>query len=135
VINKKELNPHDYPLSAEQLTNFETLHTKLNRIRQDFGKPMIITSGVRSIEDQTRIDRKRIGVSGKPAAVRKGSCHLKAAAADIADRTGELAAWLLEDHGRRLKEYDVYIEDPIVTKVYVHIQVLAPRSGNRVFQP
>jgi uncharacterized protein YcbK (DUF882 family) len=128
VITKQELNPHNYPLSEEQQANFDRLFIAINSIRTAYGKPMIVTSGVRSVEDQTRIDK---AAGRKP---RLGSAHLKAAAVDIWDRDGQLWHWCL-DNIKLLVEIGIYLEDRSATKSWVHMQILPPASHNRIFLP
>lgn len=123
LVTRRELNSHDYPLTPEQSANFEHLYLAINKLRELYGKPMIITSGVRTIEDQKRINPRAMG-----------SAHTKAAACDIADPDGALDRWCL-DNLPLLTECGLYLEDPSMTPRWTHLQVLPPRSGNRVFVP
>jgi hypothetical protein len=56
VITREEMNPKGYALTAEQEMNQQALFNAMNVIRAAYGKPMIVTSGVRSPEDQARIN-------------------------------------------------------------------------------
>lgn len=123
MISKYELNPNNYPLTPEQQKNFERLYICINAIRIAYGKPLIITSGVRNTVDQQRINPKA------PA-----SKHLLAAAADISDPKGELWDWMLKNLDF-LKKLDVYLEAKSATPTWVHCQILPPKSGNRIFIP
>lgn len=62
------------------------------------------------------------------------SKHITGQAIDLADDDGELDGFLL-DHPEYLVAHDVYIEHPLATKSWTHIQSVGPRSGNRVFFP
>ena len=128
MITKEELNPHNYPLTPEQQQNFDKLYEIMNKIRAKYGKPMIITSGVRSIDDQTRID----GSAGRKPRV--GSMHIRAAACDVWDRDKWLWGWCM-DNLQFLIDLGVYLEDKTATPTWTHFQILPPGSGNRVFRP
>jgi hypothetical protein len=128
MISRKELNPDDVKLTPEQQANFDRLYEAMNKIRVAYGRPMIITSGVRSIEDQKRID----GAAGRKP--RLGSKHLQAAACDVWDRDKKLWLWCL-DNLPLLIDAGVYLEDKSATPSWVHFQVLPPASGNRIFLP
>ena len=123
MVSRRELNSHSYPLTPEQSVNFEHLYLAINKLREIYGKPMVITSGVRSVEDQKRINPKSMG-----------SAHVKAAACDIADPHGALDSWCLANLDA-LTECGLYLEDPSKTPRWTHLQVLPPKSGKRVFLP
>jgi hypothetical protein len=59
LIALAELNPNSYPLNAEQEQNLKELQKRLIAFRKLWAKPMIITSGFRTIEDQMRIYRNK----------------------------------------------------------------------------
>lgn len=119
----KEMNPRNYEVSDEIKDNLEDLLYKLNQIRIVYGKPMIITSGLRSQSDQQRINPKA-----------PKSKHLTGQAADIADPKGELWKWLM-DHMPLLESLGLYLEDKSATPTWVHIQSVQPKSGKRIFLP
>lgn len=114
-------------LSAEQKANVLELLERINRIRQAYGKPMVVSSGYRSPEDN-----KKAG--GAP-----NSNHCKAAAVDIADPRGELQAWCLA-HIPELEKAQLWCEDFSATtkpngKSWCHFQIFSPKSGKRFFKP
>lgn len=123
MISKEELNPHGYTLTPEQAKNFEILFERINKVRAAYGVPMIVTSGVRSIEDQMEINPKSMG-----------SNHLKAAACDISDKDGKLWQWIIKNM-KLMEEIGFWFESKIATPTWVHFQVLPPKSGKRVFSP
>ena len=104
MITEKELNPHNHPLTEEQKKNFPKLLEIMNKIRAKYGKPMIITSGLRSPEEQKKID---LAAGRKP---RMGSMHLRGAACDVWDRDRHLFGWCM-DNLKFLEELGVYLED------------------------
>lgn len=71
------------------------------------------------------------------------SKHITGNAIDLADPEGELDDLLQADYLRCVGEgrvpllvkYDLYMEHPLATKGWCHLQNIAPRSGNRVFIP
>lgn len=121
MITLKELNPHDYKLNEEQEANIKILHERINIIRSNYGKPMIVTSGVRNEADQARIN---------PAAPK--SNHLKAAACDIYDKDGELYKWCKANEAL-LVHVGLWCEEQ--QGPWQHFQIFPPKSGNRFFKP
>lgn len=123
MITLDELNPKGYELTSEQQTNLFKLHIAINKVRSAYGKPMRVTSGVRSMADQLRINPKA-----------PKSKHLLGLACDISDKDSKLWNWcmvnldLLEDAG-------LYLEAKSATPMWVHFQAAPPRSGKRVFLP
>ena len=103
------------------LRNLDDLCRKVNAL--GYAPSMYSSSCLRSIKDQQRINPKAMG-----------SSHLYGAAVDIADPTGALAKWLLS-HKSKLIECGLWMEDPAYTKGWVHLQIYAPKSMNRIFVP
>lgn len=127
MITKKELNPRDLPMTPVVAKNFEILFQRMNELRGAYGKPMIVTSGLRSEEDQARLMAE-----GKTRAVH--SKHMAGAAADIADPDGELARWAKENEDV-LRRIGLWCEDPEYTKGWAHFQIMPPMSQKRFFKP
>lgn len=63
-----------------------------------------------------------------------GSKHLTGEAIDITDSTRFLSQWC-DENLNLLERCELWIEDPHSTPSWVHLQSVAPRSGNRVFKP
>lgn len=122
MISLQELNSHNYPTTPEIDTNLNTLLTRVNLIRLGWGKPMIVTSGLRSQADQQRIN---------PSAPK--SNHLIGAACDISDPNLELTAWLKDNDSKRLADAGLWCEAG--NKNWVHFQIFAPHSGSQWFWP
>jgi hypothetical protein len=112
----------DYPLTQEFEWNLAKLLKAINKIRDIYGKPMIVTSGYRP------------GPYNKSAKGAKLSCHLTCEAVDFKDTDGSFAKWCLQNM-KVLVEADVYMEEPAHTKGWVHLQIRPTRSGRRVFLP
>jgi hypothetical protein len=110
-------------LSKDIQNNLMTLLEKINKVREAYGNPMTVTSGLRSQADQTRIN---------PSAPK--SNHLKGLACDIYDEDGSLMLWIL-DNLILMKQLGFYFEDFRWTKNWIHFQCIAPASGKRIFIP
>lgn len=97
----------------------------MNIVRVEYGLPMRITSGVRSQEEEMRID---------PA--HPDSAHTKGAAVDILDPDPDKRLWnWCLDHIDLMVELGLYLEDRLYSPNHVHFQWWAPLSGNRIFKP
>lgn len=121
-VTLKELNPHEYPTTPEIDANLQTLLERVNVIRNEWNKPMTVTSGLRSEADQQRIN---------PSAPK--SKHLLGAAVDIYDPGLLLTAWLKENNSQRLINAKLWCEEG--NKDWVHFQCIPPNSGNIWFIP
>ena len=113
--------PGDY--TQEISDNLDKLLIPLNKIRDAWGKPMIVNSGWRP---------PSINASTPGAAIH--SKHEIGLAADISDVDGSLWAWVLENL-QLMKDLDIFMEDRRWTKDWVHFGLGQPTSGHRVFVP
>ena len=127
MISLKELNPHGYPTNPVIDKNLAILLSRMNELRAIWGKPMIITSGLRSEEQQQEVIK-----AGKSTA--RASLHLAGAAADCLDKDGSLGKWCLENE-TVLKTIGIWCEHPSATKGWLHVQIMPPMSGKRFFLP
>jgi uncharacterized protein YcbK (DUF882 family) len=132
MVTQQELNPKNFTLTEEQQANVTILHEKINKIRALWGKPMVVTSGVRDIEDHKRIYREK-GITDE-AKIPMKSKHLFGQACDISDPKQELQKWCLENVDK-LEEIGLWCEDFKATKNWVHFQIIPPKSGKRFFKP
>lgn len=133
MISLRELNPKGVTLTPEMEANLQDLHSRINKIRTAWAKPMMVTSGVRSLADHKRIYAdiaRRKGLTH--IRIPMGSKHLSAQACDILDRDGSLMAWC-KANVTILEAVGLWVEAD--TKGWVHFQVVPPRSGNRFFKP
>ena len=131
MLIAKELNPKNHPTTPEQAKNLGILLTKANIIRASWGKPMTVTSGLRTWDEHVEIYKKKLGADYSEDKVPKGSKHLVGAAVDIADPSGDLYDWL--QRTGVLKSSGLYCE--LGTKGWVHFQSLPPASGKTWFLP
>ena len=123
---KELLNAGSHKWTEEEIglvikRNLEDLIRKINAL--GYQPPMRASSCLRSIKDQQRINPKAMG-----------SSHLYGAAVDIADPDGKLKTWL-KAHPDKLVECGLWAEDYASTPTWVHLQIYAPGSFNRVFKP
>jgi uncharacterized protein YcbK (DUF882 family) len=127
MITMKELNPDNLPLEGAVERNMKTLFERMNELRGIWGRPMIVTSGLRSDEKQ-----KALIAEGKSRA--RLSRHLFGAACDIFDPNKELGRWCLENESVLVK-IGLWCEHPDYTRNWVHFQIIPPMSGKRFFIP
>lgn len=128
MIVRNEIVREAGPLPPEIERNVERLLSALNKVRSAFKRPMIVTSGLRSMEHHESIYRR---MGKKPPLF---SAHLVGLAADIADRDGRLWAWCMENL-HLLEAWGLYLEDRSKTPSWVHMQLRPPASGHRIFLP
>jgi uncharacterized protein YcbK (DUF882 family) len=127
MISLKELNPHNYPTTPEIDANLEELLKRLNVLRAAYGKPLTITSGLRSNEQQ-----QALIAAGKSNAPK--SKHLRGLAADVYDPNGEFWAWLMVNM-ELLESTGIWLESKNATPTWTHCQIISPNSGKRIFDP
>lgn len=122
MIVARELNPHKYAVDSLEIeANLQVLLERLNIVRKAYGKPMIITSGLRSTSDQARIN---------PSAPK--SKHLIGAAADVLDRDGSFYDWCKANQ-KILEKAKLWCEER--RGPWQHLQIFPPGSGKRWFIP
>ena len=118
-------------LDKETQNNLTILLEKVNKIREAYGKPMIVTSGLRTKQHHLEIYAKK-GIF--PPNVPMKSNHLFGRAVDFADSDGQLKKWILANM-KLVTELDVYFEAFNNTKTWLHVQINPPASKKRFFKP
>lgn len=117
--------PEEVKANAAELLN--RVNALLERVANDSGMEEavapVVNSGWRTPEYN----------AGIPNAAPR-SKHITGQAIDLADAEGELDQYLT-DHRLLLEDYGLWMEHPLATKGWTHLQSVAPRSGNRVFYP
>lgn len=119
-------------LEVEIQNNLTDLLEKINKVRSLYGKPMKITSGLRSKEDQIRIYNQK-GITDLTK-IPMGSRHLYGQAIDVFDPNRELQQWCLNNIDK-LEEIGLWCEDFSDTPNWNHFQTVPPKSGKRFFKP
>jgi len=125
MISREEIlkgRDQEYPLDDIAENNLHILLKRINQFREDWGQPLIVTSGYRP------------GVYNTKARGSASSWHLKCAAVDIWDPDRRLAKHFV-CHPELLEKYDPYIEHPAFSPNWVHFQIYPPKSGKRIFIP
>ena len=128
MISKKELlmgrdKKYASEYTKEVSDNLDKLLIPLNILRKRYGKPMYVSSGWRPA-----------AVNASLSNAAKKSNHMKGLAADFKDPDGKLRDWVVK-HLEWLAGLGLYMEDFRWTPGWVHFQIVAPRSKNRVFVP
>lgn len=131
-IEKKELLKilSTHPEYKDELTdevnnNLDKLLVAVNKVREAYGKPMVVTSGWRP-------ESYNKSVKGATK-----SAHIMGMAVDFRDSDGALDAFCVElDKQGKLKEWGLWLEHPDATAGWCHLDI-KPR-GNRktnIFKP
>lgn len=132
VSFKEALGSHvlsEVPIAHQQ--NIQELLKRVNVLRAAWGRPMIVTSGYRSLQEHLNIYFKK-GITDRKK-IPMGSAHLTGQAIDIYDPGLKLTAWLKENDSSRLIEVDLYCEEG--NSNWVHFTTRRPGSGRRWFLP
>lgn len=104
------------------LDNLHGLCHVCNIIRNAYGNPLTVSSGLRTPEQN-----QLVGGATE-------SNHTKGLACDFVDKEGQLDKWFLE-HKDFLLRHRIAIEDPRYTKNWCHVQIVLPKSGKNIFIP
>ena len=136
---KKEELLKDVPeseLTEEQKENLEELLPKLNKLRTAYGKPLRVTSGVRSMKKHLQIYKDK-GITDKKKIPMK-SKHLKAQAADIVPVDGNVKDFqkFILDNVELMEDIGIYFEDFKYTPMWVHVQSVpfgSYKKGGTIF--
>ncbi len=132
LLSGNSLN--DVPLAAQR--NLEELQKRINIIRDKWTKPLIVTSGFRSMQHHIDIYRTVALKQGKKFSMLQvplGSAHLDGGAVDIADPDGSLHKWC-EANVPLLEQVGLWMEEKDSTP-RCHFQIRPPKSGKRFFKP
>ena len=116
-------------LTAEIKTNAQITVTRANLILSQFKQATGDTSQ-RKVTSGWR--PPMINAITKNAA--PNSKHMTGQAVDISDPDGDLDEWCLANR-TYLEGAQLWQEHPSATKGWCHLQIVPPKSGNRVFYP
>lgn len=112
--------------------NLLEMLVKINKVCDAWGKPMTVTSGLRSKADQVAIYVKK-GITDI-AQIPMASKHLSAQAIDIFDPERDLQKWVVQNT-TLIEEIGLWMEDFKYTKNWIHFQTVPPKSKKRFFIP
>lgn len=110
------------PLTKEMEKNLENLLKAVNGLLKHYNSPVKVSSGYRPPQINQSVGGAR------------QSAHTTCEAVDLADPNGYLCNWILNNI-HLLKQFGLYMENPMFTKGWVHLQIRPTRSGNIVFLP
>lgn len=111
-----------YPLSSILAANLEKLLTSLNMFRELYGKPLTVSSGYRPSE------------FNKAAGGAKRSNHQLCLACDFVDLDSSIDSFCVANPDI-LEQCGLYLEHPMWTSTWCHLQCVPPSSGKRIFAP
>jgi hypothetical protein len=122
----------DVPIAHQH--NLEDLLLAVNKLRDEWAKPLIVTSGYRSMQQHLRIYSAK-GITDQ-SKIPMQSKHLVGLAVDLADPNGELYAWA-EANEDKLIEFGLWCERG--TQGWLHCQCVPYGSyqegKSRFFNP
>lgn len=110
----------EYPLDEQKWRNLCALLVSINKLRDIWRRPMIVTSGYRP------------GHYNTDAGGSETSAHLSCEAIDISDKSGALKNFL-SDNKEILADLGLYMEHGDSTPTWCHLQTRKTR--NRIFRP
>ncbi len=123
MVHYSQVDVPDDEVTAEMSLDAQTTVDKANKLLEYFGEERGITSGWRPVEVNKLV----------PGAALYSN-HTRCRAVDIADPHGDLDEWCLA-HPEVLEQVGLWQEHPASTKGWCHVQIVPPKSGNRVFYP
>ena len=122
----------DVDIKTQQ--NLEALLVCINKLRQAWGKPLTVTSGLRTIQQHLRIYAKK-GITDRSLIPMK-SKHLFGQAVDFADKDGSLYKWAFNNQDK-LQEWGIWCEEG--TQGWLHCQYVPygsyTQGKSRFFKP
>lgn len=113
----------NYPPADEVRENAEITVEKANRLLEIAEMERGVRSGYRPTEVNLNVPNAS-----------HNSKHITCEAVDIADNDGKLKSWCLQNL-EVLEDLGLWMESPEFTPTWVHIQIVPPHSGHRVFIP
>jgi uncharacterized protein YcbK (DUF882 family) len=113
----------EYPVTPEMLKDAEDLVSKVNRVLHEFGEDRAVSSGYRPAA---------INATIKNAA--KKSNHMVCRACDLHDPDGRLDDFCVSNL-QLLEDIGLWLESGTSTPGWCHLQIVPPKSNNRIFLP
>jgi uncharacterized protein YcbK (DUF882 family) len=132
ITMQELLGPHKLEDQSQDIQdNLATLLERVNKVRTLWGKPLRVTSGLRTMADHLRIYAAK-GITD-PSKIPMKSKHLTGCAVDFFDPNLELTAFLKANDSQILIDCELWCEQG--NKNWVHFQILPPKSNKRWFLP
>ena len=122
ILMKELIHGKDFKsLSPEIQDNLQKLLVIINNVRTLYDAPMVVTSGLRTMEEHLAIYARK-GITDKSKIPMK-SKHLYGLAVDISDPDKKLQSWCLANE-KTLKELGVWMESFSATPNWCHFQIV-----------
>jgi hypothetical protein len=119
MIEYKELDPNN-EATPEQRKNLENLLIKLNKVRASYGKPLTVTSGLRSMKKHLEIYAAK-GITDQSKIPMKSN-HLLGHACDFSCKdVKDFQAWC-KNNEQFLRDLGIWLESFDATLTWVHMQ-------------
>lgn len=115
---------HEAELTDELRANAQVTVDKANQLLTAFGEARGLRSGWRPQ-----------AVNNATPHAAHHSAHITCQAIDLDDEDKRLQEWCAADKGANLVPFGLYMEHPIATPSWTHIQIIPPGTGLRVFYP
>lgn len=125
LITREEIlmgRDNGFPLNNILEANLRALLIALNKFRNIYGKPMVVSSGYRP------------GKYNANAGGLKNSNHKILLACDFKDADSSIDSYCIANL-EVLSECGLYLEHPKWTNRWCHLQIARPSSGKRIFIP
>lgn len=120
ITLREYLKNHDPNfLTIEIQRNIDDLIEKLNLFRTAYGRPMVVTSGLRSRDEHAAI---YVAKGVDPKKIPWGSKHLSGQACDFADPDGSLKEWVKRNENFVLNSCKLWAEHYDYTNGWLHLQ-------------
>lgn len=128
TISMKELiGPTDLAsLPSDIQNNLKHLLDVINKIRDAYGNPLTVTSGLRTMAHHIEIYKQKALKAGVPfdqSKVPMQSKHLYGEAVDISDPHGQLKKWCISNL-ELLEKLGIWMEEFDSTPNWVHFQIV-----------
>lgn len=137
LVMNELLNGADFnSLTKDIQDSLTILLERMNKLRVLWGRPMQVTSGLRTMKHHIEIYQRtaeRKGITFDMSQVPLKSKHLYGQAVDILDPVGSLYNWC-KSNTKVLEDCKLWCEDDM-TVPRIHFQIVPPTSNSRWFKP
>lgn len=123
MISLESLNPKKHTVDETVMRNLLRLCRATRSLELEYGESLRVTSGYRTSEEQNQLNPRN-----------PKSLHCSGLAVDLEDLEGDLWSFC-ESNLDLMKSLGFFLESKAYTPKHVHLQLQAPKSGNRIFLP
>ncbi len=129
----------DFWMGRDKTHSAELTADIVRNAEQTIARANLLLTAFRSVVADP--EQRKVNSGWRPADINAGtpgaalrSKHMTGQAIDIADPEGDLDEWCLKNPDA-LARIGLWQEHPSATKGWCHVQIVPPKSGNRVFYP